>query len=108
SMSTARRPSLAWRVFVVVGVGTSVALTVSDPAWEKWHSVLGDKLPRQKIKSLVVGTAAIHSAEAASSYISAKRGNLDQPGRWALSTFLWGFPVMSRLRKARRAESISV
>ena len=99
-MSSVRTPSLAWRLFVVVGVSTSVALTVSDPAWEKWKSVAGEKLPRQAVRSLLVGTAAIHSAEAASSYVSARRSNLEQPGRWALATFLWGFPVMRRLRKA--------
>ena len=100
-MSSARTPSLAWRLFVVAGVGTSVALTVSDPAWEKWKSVAGEKLPRKVFRSLLVGTAAIHSAEAATSYVSARRSNLDQPGRWAVSTFLWGFPVMRRMRKAK-------
>ncbi len=106
-MSSIRRPSLAWRVFVVVGLGTSVALTVSDPAWEKWNSVLVANLPRRTIKSLVVATAAIHSAEAASCYVSARHGNVEQPGRWALSTFLWGFPVMRRLTKARSTAAVA-
>ena len=30
------------------------------------------------------------------------------PFRWALSTFVWGFPVLRRLRKARKAEAMAV
>jgi len=102
-MSSPRRPSLAWRAFVLVGVGTSVAVTVSDDAWEKWKGVAGETIPRDVMKSFVTGTAALHSAEAGAAYFSARRGKLDHPGRWALSTLLWGFPVLRRLRKQRKA-----
>ena len=106
-MSNPRRPSLAWRLFVIAGVGTSVAVSVSDEAWEKWQSVAGDTIPRDTFRSLAAGTAAVHAAEATFSYAGARRAGLDHPLRWALSTLLWGFPVMRRQRKARKALAAS-
>jgi hypothetical protein len=102
-MSNPRRPSLAWRAFVIAGVGTSVAVTVSDDAWEKWKGVAGETIPRDVMKSFVVGTGAVHVSESLWSFRAARRAKLDHPGRWALSTLLWGFPVMRRLRAQRKA-----
>ena len=102
-MKNPRRPSLAWRMFVLTGVGTSVAVSVSDEAWTMWKSVAGEKVPREAMRSLVAGTAAVHAVEAGAVYLSARRGGVTRPGRWALSTLLWGFPVMRRLRTAKKA-----
>jgi Domain of unknown function (DUF4499) len=102
-MSNPRRPSLLWRAFVVAGVGTSVAVSLSDGAWEKWKGVAGETIPRDAMRKLAAGTAAVHSTEAGAAYFSARRGKLDHPGRWALSTFVWGFPVLRRLRTQRKA-----
>lgn len=101
-MNTSRRPSLLWRLFVVGGAGTAVAVSVSDTAWERWQSLFGDAIPRETIQGIAAGTAGLHAAEASYALLSAKRNGVEQPGRWALSTLLWGFPVLRRLRKVRK------
>ncbi len=102
-MSNPRRPSLAWRLFVVAGMGTTVAVATNDQAWEKWKSVAGDTVPRDTMRSLAVGTVGLHVAEAAGAYAAARRAKLDSPRKWAFATLLWGFPVHRRLAKQRRA-----
>jgi len=102
-MSTSRRPGLLWRTFVLTGVGTATAVTVSDAAWERWQGVFGDAIPRDAFRGILAGTAGLHAVEASAALVSAKRGGLEKPGRWALSTLIWGFPVLRRLRKAKKA-----
>lgn len=98
------RPNLLWRLFVLAGLGTAGAVTVSDEAWEQFKNVAGDAVPREAFRSLLVGTAALHAAESTLVYGSARRAGMERPGRWARATLLWGFPVMLRLRRAKRAE----
>lgn len=102
-MRTSRRPNLLWRLFVLTGLGTSVAVSVSDEAWSLWTSVAGDKIPRETMRSIATGGVALHVAESGAAYVAARRGKVAQPGRWAVSTLLWGFPVMLRLRTEKRA-----
>ena len=99
-MEHPRRPSLLWRLFVVVGVGTLSALTFSDAAWEKWEATVGERPSRDQVRRLLVGTAGIHAAEASVTYVRARRAGVDGAGAWALSNFLWGFPVMARYRRS--------
>ena len=106
-MDVSARPNLLWRLFVIAGVGSSVAVTVSDDAWEKWKGTFGETIPRETFKSFVTGTAGLHAAEATFAYASARRAGLDRPARrWALSTLLWGFPTLRRLRKAKKAAAV--
>ena len=98
-MEHPHRPSILWRLFVVVGVGTMSALTFSDAAWEKWHSAVGERPTRDQVRSLLFGTLGIHAAEAAVTFGRARRAGVDGAGTWALSNFLWGFPVMNRFRR---------
>lgn len=102
-MNTSRRPSLLWRLFVLLGVGTLAAVSFSDAAWERWRGVLGDTVPRDTIRNVTAGTVGLHAVEASVAFVSAKRHDVPQPGRWALSTLVWGFPVLRRLRKAKAA-----
>jgi hypothetical protein len=102
-MDVSPRPNLLWRLFVLVGLGTAGAVTLSDEAWERWHGVAGDTIPRDVMRSVFLGSAALHVAEGGAAYAAARRAGLDRPGRWARSTLLWGFPVMLRLRKAARS-----
>lgn len=102
-MASPRTPSLLWRAFVLVGGGTVVAVAYSDAAWEKWEDVAGDAVPRDTFKAVATGSLGLHVAEAFGAYFAAKRGGLDKPGRWALSSLLWGFPVHRRLANERRA-----
>jgi len=87
---------------VVVGLGTAGAVTLSDEAWEQWRNVAGDSLPRDTIRSIFWGSAALHVAEGGAAYAMARSAGLERPGRWARGTLLWGFPVLRRLRRARR------
>ncbi len=102
-MQISPRPSLLWRLFVLVGLGTAGAVTLSDEAWEQWSNVAGDAVPRATFRSLFWGSVGLHAAEGVVAYGSARRAGLERPGRWARSTVLWGFPVLLRLRRAKRA-----
>jgi hypothetical protein len=102
-MDISARPGLLWRLFVLAGVGTCTAVAVNDDAWERWTATFGDAIPRERFKNLVVVTAGLHAVEAVGAYSSARGAGLDRPGRWFRSTLLWGFPVLRRLRSARRA-----
>ena len=92
----------------LLGLGTAGAVTVSDEAWEQWHNVAGDTIPRDVFRSVFVGSAALHVTEGAAAYAMARRGGLERPGRWARSTVLWGFPVLLRLRRAKRAAALEI
>jgi Domain of unknown function (DUF4499) len=107
-MSISHRPNLLWRLFVLVGLGTAGAVTLSDEAWEQWHNVAGDTVPRDVFRSVFWGSAALHVAEGGVAYVSARRGGLERPGRWARATVLWGFPVLFRLRRAKRAAALEI
>ena len=100
-MTHSPRPSLLWRLAVTAGVGTLAALTFSDPAWEAWKKRFGERLSREQAKSLLVGTAVIHAGEAVVTYGRARGAGIDRPGSWAVSNFLWGFPVARKLSKVR-------
>lgn len=101
-MDITPRPNLLWRLFVLIGLGTAGAVTVSDEAWEQYKNVAGEAVHRETMKSVFVGSVALHVAEGAFAYVSARSGGVDKPGKWARSTVLWGFPVLLRLRKAKR------
>lgn len=101
-MDVSPRPNLLWRLFVLGGLGTAGAVTYSDEAWEQWRNVAGDNVPREVMRSVFVGSVGLHAAEGVFAYGSARRAGLRRPSRWALSTLLWGFPVLLRLRKAKR------
>ena len=107
-MAISPRPNLLWRAFVVLGLGTAGAVTLSDEAWEQWHNVAGDTIPRDVFRSLFWGSAAVHVAESGAAYASARRAGLERPGRWARATLLWGFPVLLRLRRAKRAAALEI
>lgn len=102
-MDVSPRPGLMWRIFVVLGLGTAGAVSVSDPAWERWQGIAGDAVPRDTMRSVFWGSLAVHAGEGAYAYGAARCAGLDRPGRWGRSAMLWGFPVLLRLRRARRS-----
>ncbi len=107
-MSVRRKPSLLWRIFVVVGMGSLLALSVSDDVWEQFEATVGDTVPRSRIQTLLAGAVGLHVVEAILVWRSARRRGDAGPFRWALATLLWGFPVLGRLRKARKAEDMAI
>jgi len=102
------RPNLLWRLFVILGVGTMTALTVSDDAWKAWEDTVGDVLPRSTIRNMLIGTFGLHATEGVLVGRAARRAGMDRPGRWGLSALFWGFPVALRLRTAKRTGEIVV
>ena len=106
-MSIRTRPNLLWRLLVGTGVSTVIVLSVNDDAWSRWESVVGDVVPRQRIRSLALGTGVLHGAEASVAFISARKAGVGHPLRWWFSTLLWGFPVLGRLRKAKKAARLA-
>lgn len=101
-MDVSPRPNILWRLFVLLGLGTAGAVTVSDEAWERFQDVAGDAVPRDVVRSVFLGSVGLHAAESVYVYGSARRNGIDRPLRWAFSALLWGFPVTRRLRKARK------
>lgn len=101
-MDVKPRPNILWRLFVLVGLGTAGAVTLSDDAWEQWEGVAGDAVPRDAMRGIFFGSLGLHALESVYVYGSARRNGIDKPGKWARSALLWGFPVTRRLRKAKK------
>ena len=101
------RPSLLWRLSVLAGVSTLEVLSFSDAAWEAWEERVGDAIPRDALRGILAATYATHLVEAAAAYGMAKGAGLENPGRWARTTLLYGFPVFSRLRRAKRLRPLA-
>lgn len=98
--ATRPRPSLLWRAFVVLGLGTMAAVTVDDRAWERFRNATGDAVSRDQVRQLLLGTLAVHAGESLLAFRRARRSGVGHPLRWSLATMVWGFPVLRRLRKA--------
>jgi hypothetical protein len=96
-------PNLLWRAFVLIGLGTLTVLSTSDQAWDRFRDATGGAVPRQTVRQLVIGTLGVHAVEGLLAGARARRSGLAHPARWGLSTFLWGFPVLRRLGRARQA-----
>ena len=107
-MTPTPRPNLLWRLFVIIGVASMTALVANDDAWNGWEDKVGDRIPRSKIRNLLVGTFGVHLVESALVRRSATRAGVDRPSSWARSAFFWGFPVALRLREANRTGNIVV
>ncbi len=107
-MSVRRQPSLLWRILVTLGIVTLTAAACSDPVWEKVEDTVGDTVPRSTIRSILVGLLAVHSMESLLVWRSARRRGDAGPFRWALATLVWGFPVMGRPRRSRKAEDMAL
>ncbi len=98
------RPNILWRLFVLAGLGSGVAVSVDDNSWEAFDEATGGAVDRDAVRAVTFGTLALHVLEALIVWRSARKAGLDRPGKWARSALLWGFPVMRRLRKAKRME----
>ncbi|MFV0317860.1 MAG: TMEM254 family protein [Microthrixaceae bacterium] len=99
------RPSLLWRLFVLGGVGSMVAISVDDNAWEAVDEMSGGVVDRDVVRAATVGVVGLHMVDSLIAWRSARKAGLERPcRRWAISALLWGFPVLRRVRKARRME----
>jgi hypothetical protein len=98
------RPSapILWRLFVIGGMGTLAAVSIDDDAWETFDDMTGGATTRTACRVTLVGALSLHLAESISAWRAARRAGVGNPLRWAFGTFLWGFPVLLRLRGARK------
>lgn len=97
------RPSLAWRGFVIVGIGGLKLLSFSDAAWDAWEENVTDAIPRSTVRKLLAATLVLHVAEALLARRWARRGGLDHVGAWSRTTLLYGFPELRRIRRRVRS-----
>ncbi len=104
--ASSRKPNLFWRLLVLVGVGTSAVVSIDDNAWEAFDEATGRSISRDTIRGLFTGTVALHALEGAAAWRAARNNGLEHPVRWGLSTFMWGFPVLLRLRRAKRISTL--
>jgi hypothetical protein len=102
-----RRPSLLWRLFVLTGMSTAIAVSIDDNAWEAFDDATGGSADRDTIRAITGAAVGLHVVEAIAACMMAKRAGLANPRKWAASTLLWGSPVLRRLRKARHMELAS-
>lgn len=102
-----RRPSLLWRLFVLSGMSTMIAVSVDDNAWEAFDDATGGAVDRDTIRATTGAAVGLHVLEAIAACFMARRAGLAKPRKWVTATLLWGFPVLRRLRKARRMELAS-
>lgn len=97
------RPSLLWRLFVLTGMSTLIAVSVDDNAWDAFDDATGGATDRDTLRAITGAAVGLHLGEAVAACVLAKRSGLDKPRKWAFAALLWGFPVHRRLRRARRA-----
>jgi len=97
-------PNLPWRLFVTGGVAALAAGTASEAAWKRLEPVV-PATSRRQLQALLGATVAVHVAEALTMRRTVRRDGLPTPRRWVASTLAWGFPVMYRARKVRRAQA---
>ena len=93
------RPSLAWRGFVIAGIGSLKVLSFSDRAWEWWEDNVTDTVPRSTVRAMLAGTVALHLTESLVARRWARDGGVAHPGAWTRTTFVYGFPELRLLRR---------
>lgn len=96
SHATFARPALGWFLVLDGGVAALATLALSRRAYEAARGI-GPLPAQQRLRQLLVATAGVHVAEATVAVRQARRRGLP-PGRWALQTFVVGFPSLLRLR----------
>lgn len=96
-------PSALWFLALDSGVAVVTAMSVSQGAYDKVAAAL--PVPSRKVvQTLLLGTAAVHVAEAVGAYRFARRRGMERSaGRWALQTFVVGFPSLLELRRVAGA-----
>ncbi len=99
------KPNILWRLFVLGGLGTATVVSIDDRAWEAFDEATGNTVSRDAVRTMVASTAGLHVLEAAAAHRSARRAGLERPWRWSFATLIYGFPVLFRLRRARRAQA---
>jgi hypothetical protein len=92
-------PSPLWFLVLDTGLAATAVLSVSGRTYEKVAAKV-PLPPRPVVQALLAGTAVVHVAEAVGAYRFAKARGMDRSAaRWAVQTFVVGFPSLLELRK---------
>ena len=92
------RPGWGWYALFLPGIGSLVAMSVSQEAYDRARGRV--PLPtRRTVQLLAAGTVALHVLEArATTRMARRRGMSRSARRWGAEALLLGFPVPLRLR----------
>jgi len=99
------RPGLGWFLLLDGGLISLKLLALHKPTYDKVRETI--PLPEQsELQRLLAGTAVVHVGEAIWAYRRAKRHGLgDAAGKWAVQTFVVGFPSLLAQRRLIRARA---
>jgi len=98
------RPNPLWYVALQPGLALLGAMAASQTVYDRARGRV--PLPsRRAVQVLAVGTAVVHVGEAAYAFGRARRlGMTRSAPRWAVETFLCGFPVLLSLADQGRRD----
>jgi hypothetical protein len=100
------RPSWAWFALLDGGIVALVILASHEGAHTVASRASPAPLPSQEVcRYMLVGTVAIHVAEAAFAGRMARRRGLS-PGGWRRQTLTVGFPSLLALRRIERPSAL--
>lgn len=96
-------PNLAWFALLDGGMLLLVVLVSSEKAYDRLKKVV--PLPSRRTVGLILTAAtAIHLVEGIFAFRSAKRrGFGDAAAKWALQSFIVGFPSALKMRQLSRS-----
>jgi hypothetical protein len=102
AMSSADRfasPSALWFIALDSGLALMTALSLSPGTYDKVAARVPVP-PRRVVQAMLVGTAGVHVAEAVGAFRFARARGMDRSaGKWAVQTFVVGFPSLLKLRE---------
>ena len=93
------RPAAGWFVALDGGIAALAAVSLSSATHDAIKRRVRSVPPRWAFGLLLIGTAAVHLAEAGAAYRIARTRGSQVPGRWALQTLAVGSPSLVALRR---------
>jgi hypothetical protein len=101
--TTFRRPRWGW--FALLDGGIVVLSVLANRSAYRKASATIPLPPRSALGALLAATFLIHLAEGVVAGTKAGRRGMPR-GRWALQTFVVGFPSLIELRRTSRADRV--
>lgn len=92
-----KRPHLGWWLAILLGLGLTFTLALSEDAYAAWTTHLGWMLPRAVVQGIAAVAAALHVGEGVYAYVRARRAGLPTARGWGLQTLLLGYPSLRLL-----------
>lgn len=104
SKSNFAMPKLRWFVLLDSGMLLLIVLVSSRKAYDRLKKIV--PLPSRRTVGLILAAATvIHLGEAVFAFRSAKRRGFDDAAtKWALQSFIVGFPSALKMRELSRSQ----